>query len=154
MSIIGKIFSSSSGAKIAESAKETVSIIGKTIDATTSSDEEKLTLKNKLSDIVFDSLLKTYELQAKLVNAEANGNWLQRNWRPIIMIEFAQIVIYNKFIAPLFGLTVVDLDPDFWRLLEIGIGGYVVGRSVEKVASTVTKNVDISFLKKKNRKLD
>ena len=41
-----------------------------------------------------------------------------------------------------------------WNGKEFSIidtGGYVVGRSVEKVATTVTKNVDMPFLKKKNR---
>ena len=74
--------------------------------------------------------------------AEAKGNWLQRSWRPILMLSFGFIVIYNKFAAPLFGWPIPILEGEFWTLLQIGIGGYVVGRSAEKIADkiTITKN--------------
>ena len=29
------------------------------------------------------------EAQAKIVLAEAQGSWLQRNWRPLLMVVFA-----------------------------------------------------------------
>lgn len=68
--------------------------------------------------------------QAAIIGAEAQGNWLQRSWRPIIMLVFAAIVLVGTF----FNLPILDDTSRFWDLLEIGIGGYVIGRSVEKVA--------------------
>lgn len=45
-----------------------------------------------------------------------------------------------------------QLKPEFWELLKLGLGGYVIGRSAEKIANSVTKNVDLPFLRKKDRK--
>ena len=45
---------------------------------------------------------------------------------------------YNYFIALIFGLPVAELSVDFWGLLQIGIGGYVVGRSAEKISENIT----------------
>jgi hypothetical protein len=46
----------------------------------------------------------------------------------------------------------LQLELKLMDILELGIGGYVIGRSVEKVAGKVTENIDMPFLKKKNRK--
>jgi hypothetical protein len=35
-------------------------------------------------------------------------------------------------------LAIPELENEFWELLKIGIGGYVVGRSAEKIAKSVT----------------
>jgi hypothetical protein len=53
------------------------------------------------------------------------------------MLSFGFIVIYNKFAAPLFGWPIPILEGEFWTLLQIGIGGYVVGRSAEKIADKI-----------------
>ena len=34
--------------------------------------------------------------------------------------------------VPLFGTPAADIPPDMWDLLKLGVGGYVLGRSVEK----------------------
>jgi hypothetical protein len=39
--------------------------------------------------------------------------------------------------VPLFSLKPVVLAPEMWELLKLGVGGYVIGRSVEKTASSV-----------------
>lgn len=133
--------------------KETVSSVGEVIDGIATSDDEKLAAKAKLTEIVGNQLTKVAELQASVLLAEASGNWLQRSWRPVLMLAFGFIVMYSKFIAPAFNLPNTELEAAFWDLLSIGMGGYVIGRSVEKVADTVTKNVDLTFLKKKNREV-
>ena len=67
--------------------------------------------------------------QSSIIQAEAQGNWLQRSWRPIIMLVFATIVLIGTF----FDLPILSDTSRFWDLLEIGIGGYVIGRSAEKI---------------------
>lgn len=67
--------------------------------------------------------------QAAIIQTEAQGNWLQRSWRPIIMLVFAAIVLAGTFLE----LPILDDTSRFWDLLEIGIGGYVIGRSAEKI---------------------
>ena len=112
--------------------------VGKVIDNLFTSDEERLNAKNEVFKVLQEQKLKLQQLQTEIILAEANGNWLQRSWRPILMLSFGFIVIYVKFIAPLFSLPIPPLEDEFWDLLQLGIGGYVVGRSVEKVAKNIT----------------
>ena len=114
--------------------------IGKVIDNLFTSEEERIKAKNEVFKVLQEQQLKLQQLQTEIIVAEANGNWLQRSWRPILMLSFGFIVIYVKFIAPLFDLKIPELENEFWDLLQIGIGGYVIGRSAEKIS----KNIVIS----------
>ncbi len=70
------------------------------------------------------------ESRSRIIEAEAKGHGvLQRNWRPITMLTFLLLVVCDAF-----GLLAFRLAEQAWTLLQIGLGGYVVGRSVEKVA--------------------
>ena len=117
--------------------------IGKIIDDLFTSDEERDVAKNKILQVLKEKELELQKMQTDIIIAEAKGNWLQRSWRPILMLSFGFIVIYNKFISQLSPHLITPvLEPDFWTLLQIGIGGYVVGRSAEKIAGkiNITKN--------------
>jgi len=86
------------------------------------------------------SLLETEITAARdIIVAEAKGDsWLQRNWRPMTMCLFGAIIANNYLVHPYVALfwpgksVSLDLPAVMWELLKIGIGGYVVGRSVEK----------------------
>ena len=114
--------------------------IGGIIDNLFTNDEERINAKNKIIQVLKEKELELQKMQTDIIIAEAKGNWLQRSWRPILMLAFGFIVIYVKFIAPLFSLPIPPLEDEFWNLLQLGIGGYVVGRSVEKVAKNITIN--------------
>jgi|TARA_R110000824_G_scaffold94913_2_gene228605 hypothetical protein len=116
-----------------------VSELGKVVDNLFTSDEERINAKNQLFKVLQEQKLELQRLQTEVVLAEANGNWLQRSWRPILMLSFGFIIIYVKFIAPLFSLTIPPLEVEFWSLLKLGIGGYVVGRSGEKIMKEYKK---------------
>jgi hypothetical protein len=117
-----------------------LSEVGKVFDKLFTNDEERQLAKNELARIIQKKELELRSMQTDIIIAEANGNWLQRSWRPILMLSFGFIIVYCKFIAPLFDLKIPLLEDDFWSLLQIGIGGYVVGRSAEKIADKVTIN--------------
>lgn len=112
------------------------------IDNLHTSEEEKLEAKTKLAKIENTFILKLLEYenklteaQSKVIVAEAGGqSWLQRNWRPITMIVFLVLIICDCF-----GILVFRLSSEAWTLLKIGLGGYVVGRSAEKVIKTYKK---------------
>jgi hypothetical protein len=108
--------------------------INKVIDNLFTSDEERIHAKNEMLKILKEQQLELQRLQTEIIVAEANGNWLQRSWRPILMLAFGFIVIYVKFLAPLFDFKIPELENEFWNLLQIGIGGYVIGRTGEKIA--------------------
>lgn len=92
----------------------------------------------KLRKIDADLAAVTIEAQSRVVVAEASGeSWLQRNWRPVMMLIFTGLILarWMGWSAP--GLTEADVAR-VMDIIELGVGGYVVGRSVEKVAKTVT----------------
>ena len=76
---------------------------------------------------------------ADIVKTEALGHsWLQRNWRPLLMLVIVAIIANNYLVAPyaqaMFGVGIaLDLPERLWDLMTVGVGGYVVGRSVEKI---------------------
>ena len=119
--------------------KETIKPVADLIDNVHTSEEERQTLRNELAKIEAEVGLKLldYEKQlmearASVINSEAQGqSWLQRNWRPIAMVVFLLLVVFNSF-----GLLVTPLADEAWQLLQIGLGGYVIGRSTEKAVQT------------------
>ena len=77
--------------------------------------------------------MKELQVQRDIIIAEATGHsWLQRNWRPIIMLMFGYLIAHNYIFAPLFGFQMLDISSDVYQVIKIGLGGYVVGRSIEK----------------------
>lgn len=110
------------------------------LDKLFTSKEEKIKAEALIKEIILSKQLELQRMQADIIIAEAKGNWLQRSWRPILMLAFGFIVIYVKFLAPLFDLKIPELENEFWNLLQLGIGGYVVGRSAEKISKNVTFN--------------
>jgi len=103
------------------------------LDNLFTSKEEKIKAENVIKQILIQKELELQKMQTEIIIAEAKGNWIQRSWRPILMLAFGFIVIYVKFIAPLFDLRIPELENEFWNLLQIGIGGYVIGRTGEKM---------------------
>ena len=113
------------------------------IDNLHTSEEERLVQKANLLEIqaaAVDSAVmynqSLFESQAKIVNSEASSeHWLAANWRPITMLTFVAIVV-----AKFLGYSSPNMTPEdyshLWTLIEIGLGGYVVGRSVEKAVKT------------------
>lgn len=75
--------------------------------------------------------------QTKLIAAEATGaSWLQRNWRPLTMMTFVGIIVYTWIQGPPPHMTEAVVLEVF-GIIKIGLGGYTVGRTVEKVAPAV-----------------
>lgn len=74
---------------------------------------------------------------AEIVKAEAQSqHWLAASWRPITMLTFVALIV-----ARWFGWAAPDLSEaeylKLWSIVEFGLGGYVVGRSAEKIAPTI-----------------
>ena len=110
------------------------------VDNLFTSEEERLNARNKIFKVLQDAQLELQRMQTEIIVAEAKGNWLQRSWRPILMLSFGFIIIYTKFISQLSTYLVTPvLEPEFWSLLEIGIGGYVIGRSGEKIVDKLAQ---------------
>jgi len=116
------------------------------VDEIITSDEEKLQaqaklqeLQNALEEQVLGYESKVAEYKQKVLVAEAQGeSGIQRSWRPITMLTFVFIIFNNFVLAPYvmaFGGSVptLEIPPGMWALLNVGIGGYIASRGVEKV---------------------
>lgn len=100
-------------------------------------------LKAELTQTAMEIDHSELKEQAKIVLGEIGGeSWLQRNWRPLLMLLAMIIVANNYILFPYLALffpgkvTILVLPTWLADLLKIGVGGYVVGRTAEKVAKT------------------
>jgi hypothetical protein len=94
-------------------------------------------LQEKLKAQLQTQLLQsnTAELQAaaKIVEAEAKAGWFSASWRPLLMyvlifIFNMELCIRTSYIIFFFKASItITLPGDVWTLLQIGLGGYVVG---------------------------
>ncbi len=107
------------------------------------SDADKLTLQNTMIQIQNQLAAKVLDYESQLLTAkgeiiksETQGSWIQRNWRPITMLTFLVLVVCDSF-----GWLYSPLAPQAWTLLQIGLGGYMIGRTVEKVAPQVANAI-------------
>ena len=95
--------------------------------------DEANRLKFEIHRQLIENKSNELESAAKIVLAEAQGSWLQRNWRPLLMVTFAALVV-----AHWFGLTAPNIPESvqnsLLNIVMVGVGGYVVGRSGEKIA--------------------
>lgn len=98
---------------------------------------KRLELQNQIQLALIANSAALETAAASIVKAEAESeNWLTSSWRPILMLVFGSLIVarWFGFTAP--GITeAVELK--LWGILEVGIGGYVIGRSVEKAAPAV-----------------
>jgi hypothetical protein len=74
---------------------------------------------------------------ADIIKTEAaSGQWLAASWRPITMLVFVGLIVARWFGWAAPGLSEAEYLK-LWSIVEFGLGGYVVARSVEKVAPTI-----------------
>lgn len=118
-----------------EAVKNVVSAVGEVIDRLTLPAREKRQLESDMLQVLAEWEQARVAAQAAVLTEEVRGNWLQRSWRPLVMLVFAVIILVGTFTT----LPILDDTSRFWDLLEIGLGGYVVGRSGEKIAGAIFK---------------
>jgi len=112
------------------------------IDELHTSDEEREALRLQFYKLQFGIFEQTMayekqllEAQSNIIVAEAQGqSWIQRSWRPITMLVFLGLVVADSL-----GWLASPLAPQAWTLLQIGLGGYVAGRSMEKITPKITE---------------
>lgn len=106
------------------------------IDKLHTSEDEKLEQKRQLLEVQAQSMDQVMEYskdmlsaQAQIVNSEAKSeHWITATWRPITMLTFLVLVVGDAL-----GWLPNPLNEQAWNLLQIGLGGYVAGRSGEKL---------------------
>lgn len=129
--------------------KGVLDTIAGTIDNLNLSGQEKLEAQRKLVELERDFNLKMASLdqqwaatQADVIKTEAqSSSWLTRSWRPLTMLFFVAMI--GTVVWTGGYVNGHQLEHDFvMKILEIvqyGLSGYVVGRTIEKVAPSVTQ---------------
>ncbi len=93
-------------------------------------------LKAEANKQLLDSDSKLLEATANIIIAEAKSEHvITATWRPITMLTFTALIV-----ARWLGLTVdvpPEIEQELWTVVQLGLGGYVMGRSGEKIAAAL-----------------
>ena len=81
------------------------------------------------------------QVRGEIVLAEAKSqHWLTATWRPALMWIAIVIIAVNFLVFPIIAIfypsimeNTLELPDQLWNLLTLGVGGYIVGRSGEKI---------------------
>lgn len=106
---------------------------GKLIDKLLPDPEQKARAQLALLELAQKGELTELTARAEIVKTEAaSSHWLAANWRPLTMLIFTGLIV-----ARWFGWAAPALSEaeylKLWSIVEFGLGGYVVGRSAEKI---------------------
>lgn len=112
---------------------------GKVIDKLWPDKEKADAAKLQLLEMAQKGELAEFAGRAEIIKTEAaSSHWLAANWRPITMLVFVALIV-----ARWFGFAAPNLSEaeyiKLWSIVEFGLGGYVVGRSVEKIVPTIAE---------------
>ena len=113
------------------------------IDDVHTSTEEKLHQKAVILDVQAQAMQQVFKHEeemlnsrAKIVNSEAKSeHWVTSTWRPITMLVMLSLVVGDSM-----GLLYAPLSDEAWLILQLGIGGYIGSRTVEKGIKTFKSN--------------
>lgn len=110
---------------------------GKLIDKLFPDKTEAEKVKLKLFELGQSGQLAEFSGRVDVIKTEASSeHWLSANWRPITMLTFTALIV-----ARWLGWAAPNLSTEeyikLWEIVELGLGGYVIGRSAEKVLPQV-----------------
>jgi hypothetical protein len=115
-------------------------LLGNVIKRVLPDHEKAAEIEKEIKLSLMDHAGDLESLRGEIVLAEAkSSSWLTSTWRPLLMMVMVVIIAVNYLIFPIANMfltdKLIDLDlPDqLWNLLQIGVGGYIVGRSGEKM---------------------
>ena len=116
-----------------------IPIVGKIIERVIPDPDKAAEAKNQLVELAVNGELDELAQRAGVINTEAKGeSWLQRNWRPIVMLVFTGLIV-----ARWLGWSAPDLSEavelKLFSIVQIGIGGYIASRGIEKVADKIRR---------------
>lgn len=115
-----------------------IPIIGDVLDKVLPDPAAQAEAKLKLMELAQKGEFAEMNARADIIKAEAaSESWLAQSWRPILMLTFGALIVarWMGFAAP--GIS-EDEILKLWSIVELGLGGYVVGRTVEKIVPSIT----------------
>lgn len=98
---------------------------------------KRLELQQQLQLALMQQASAIQTAAADIVRTEAQSEyWLTACWRPIVMLTFTGLIVARWFGWAAPGLMEAEVVK-LWDIVNIGLGGYVIGRSAEKIVPQV-----------------
>ena len=118
--------------------------INKGVDGYFDNKEDAAKMEAQIKAAILENKSQIEAQAGEVVMAEIKQGGISSWWRPILMLVFTTVVAFHYLLFPLINMFMgtayhLDLPQEIWTTLNIGIGGYVVGRSGEKIAQQVLK---------------
>lgn len=116
-----------------------VPILGKVVGNLFPDPAEKAKAEAEVMRQLLSAQSEIEKAASEIIRTEAaSEHWLAANWRPLTMLTFVVLIV-----ARWFGWAAPNLSEaeyiKLWSIVEFGLGGYVVGRSVEKIAPSIAQ---------------
>lgn len=114
-----------------------IPVIGDVLDKVIPDPVAQADAKVKLMELAQKGEFAEMNARADIIKAEAaSESWLAQSWRPIMMLTFGALIVarWLGYAAP--GISQEEILK-LWNIVELGLGGYVIGRSVEKIVPQV-----------------
>lgn len=114
-------------------------LVGNILDKVIPDPKAAAEAKLKMLELEQTGELTEITQKAGIIKAEAESeHWLVASWRPILMLTFGALIVarWLGFSAP--GISEAEILK-LWNIVEFGLGGYIVGRSAEKVLPNVAE---------------
>ena len=95
----------------------------------------------ELNNALMANAAKIEEAAASIIADEAKSeHWLASSWRPLVMITFTALIVarWLGYSAP--GISEAEVLK-LWDIVQLGLGGYVIGRSAEKIVPQLAQIV-------------
>jgi len=100
---------------------------------------KKQELETQFQSQILGAANEIEKAAAGIINTEASSkHWLAANWRPLTRLFFVGMIGARWFGLAPGGLTEAEYL-SIYELVKIGLGGYVVGRSAEKIMPGLLK---------------
>ena len=112
---------------------------GKLIDRLWPDPQQRAQAQLALMELAQKGELTELVERASIVKAEAQSeHWLAATWRPVLMLTFGALIVARWFGWAAPNLTEAEYLK-LWSIVELGLGGYVIGRSAEKIVPSIAE---------------
>ncbi len=108
----------------------------------------KAKLKAEIQAKTIESQNQVTKAQRQILMQELSGGALMtRSWRPVLMYLIILFLLVYGLLLPIVDLFTAkpvvfkprwqEIPDGLWNLLALGVGGYIGGRSLEKIATSI-----------------
>jgi hypothetical protein len=109
--------------------------VNKIVDNVITTDEERITLKTKLKEIILQAEVNAQEQVTRRWEADSKAGWLPANIRPVTLAFLTTIFVIISFTDGNIGSFKLNpaYAPIYQTLLMVVYSAYFAGRSIEKI---------------------